>query len=41
VHRDGAKQIRLVEFTSAFVEPQWCEKGPYSLVRPALTRLAR
>ncbi len=27
VHRDGAKQLRLVEFTSEFVEPDWCEKG--------------
>lgn len=27
VHRDGSKQLRLVEFTSEFVEPHWCEKG--------------
>jgi quercetin dioxygenase-like cupin family protein len=27
IHRDGSKQIRLVEFTSEFVEPHWCEKG--------------
>ena len=26
VKRDG-KQIRLVEFTKDFVEPDWCEKG--------------
>ena len=32
VYRDGAKQIRLVEFTSAFVEPQWCEKGHIGVV---------
>jgi hypothetical protein len=27
VHRDGPRQLRLVEFTSDFVEPHWCEKG--------------
>lgn len=27
VARAGGKQIRLVEFTSEFVEPDWCEKG--------------
>lgn len=27
VHREGTKQIRLVEFTDTFVEPHWCEKG--------------
>jgi len=31
-YRDGSKQLRLVEFTSAFVEPQWCEKGHVGLV---------
>jgi hypothetical protein len=25
--RSGTKQIRLVEFTSEFVEPDWCVKG--------------
>jgi quercetin dioxygenase-like cupin family protein len=25
--RSGTKQLRLVEFTSDFVEPDWCEKG--------------
>ena len=32
VHRDGSKQLRLVEFTSEFVEPQWCEKGHIGFV---------
>ena len=32
VHREGAKQIRLVEFTSAFVEPRWCEEGHVGVV---------
>ena len=32
VHRDGAKQLRLVEFTSEFVEPDWCEKGHVGLI---------
>ena len=27
VHRDGARQIRLVEFTSDFVEPDLCTRG--------------
>ncbi|HEY0665047.1 MAG TPA: hypothetical protein VGD24_03185 [Gallionella sp.] len=32
VHRSGSKQIRLLEFTSEFVEPDWCEKGHAGLV---------
>ena len=28
----GNKQLRLVEFTSEFVEPDWCEKGHIGLV---------
>jgi quercetin dioxygenase-like cupin family protein len=28
----GQKQMRLVEFTSAFVEPQWCHRGHWGLV---------
>ena len=32
VHRQGDKQIRLLEFTSEFVEPEWCEKGHTGLV---------
>lgn len=31
-HREGARQIRLVEFTTEFVEPDWCEKGHVGLV---------
>lgn len=30
--RDGARQLRLLELTSAFVEPQWCEKGHVGIV---------
>ena len=26
-YREGPKQVRLVEFSSEFVEPEWCEKG--------------
>lgn len=26
-YREGARQIRLLEFSSDFVEPAWCEKG--------------
>src|SRR5204863_7428295 len=29
--RDG-KRLRLVEFTSAFAEPHWCEKGHLGIV---------
>ena len=32
VHRLGGKQLRLVELTSVFVEPQWCEKGHIGVV---------
>ncbi len=32
VYSDGQKQMRLLEFTSEFVEPHWCEKGHYGLV---------
>ena len=32
VHREGARQLRLIEFTSEFVEPHWCEKGHIGLV---------
>jgi quercetin dioxygenase-like cupin family protein len=31
-HREQGRQIRLVEFTSEFVEPVWCEKGHVGLV---------
>jgi len=27
VFRNGEKQLRLVEFTDEFVEPEWCVKG--------------
>ncbi|MCX7193376.1 MAG: phosrestin [Proteobacteria bacterium] len=30
--RDGSKQLRLLEFTSEFVEPEWCEKGHVGIV---------
>ncbi|MGB9092604.1 MAG: hypothetical protein WCB93_00660 [Gallionella sp.] len=32
VFRSGTKQLRLVEFTSEFVEPDWCEKGHIGFV---------
>jgi quercetin dioxygenase-like cupin family protein len=32
VHREGSRQIRLVEFTAEFVEPDWCEKGHVGVV---------
>jgi quercetin dioxygenase-like cupin family protein len=32
VHQEGSRQIRLVEFTTEFVEPHWCEKGHIGLV---------
>lgn len=31
-YREGAKQIRLLEFSSEFVEPVWCEKGHVGFV---------
>ena len=30
--RQNGKQLRLVEFTSDFVEPDWCEKGHAGIV---------
>ena len=30
--RSGNKQLRLLEFTSEFVEPDWCEKGHVGFV---------
>jgi quercetin dioxygenase-like cupin family protein len=27
VHKQGGKQLRLVEFSKEFVEPDWCTKG--------------
>jgi quercetin dioxygenase-like cupin family protein len=30
--RSGTKQLRLVEFTSEFVEPDWCENGHIGFV---------
>jgi hypothetical protein len=32
VFGDGQKQMRLLEFTSEFVEPHWCEKGHVGFV---------
>ena len=32
VHHDGNRQVRLLELTSEFVEPDWCEKGHTGLV---------
>ncbi len=32
VFGDGGRQMRLVEFTSTFVEPHWCEKGHIGIV---------
>lgn len=30
--RSGNKQLRLLEFTSEFIEPDWCEKGHVGFV---------
>jgi quercetin dioxygenase-like cupin family protein len=32
IHAAGGRQIRLLEFTSEFVEPHWCEKGHIGMV---------
>jgi len=32
VFRSGTMQLRLVEFTNEFVEPDWCEKGHIGFV---------
>ncbi len=31
-YRGDGKQIRLLELTSEFIEPHWCEKGHIGLV---------
>ena len=31
-HRASGKQIRLMEFTAEFVEPEWCGKGHIGMV---------
>lgn len=46
-YRSGGKQIRLVEFTSDFIEPHWCEKGHIGLILegsledPQITQMAQ
>ncbi len=32
VHSENGKQVRLLELTSDFVEPDWCEKGHSGMV---------
>jgi ethanolamine utilization protein EutQ (cupin superfamily) len=32
VHEHGGKQLRLVEFTDKFIEPDWCTKGHIGFV---------
>jgi quercetin dioxygenase-like cupin family protein len=32
VYREGSKQLRVLEFTPEFVEPDWCERGHVGLV---------
>lgn len=32
VFGDGHKQMRLLEFASEFIEPNWCEKGHVGFV---------
>ena len=32
VVRDGSRQVRLLELSDEFVEPQWCEKGHVGFV---------
>ena len=39
VFRSGTKQLRLVEFTSEFVELDWCEKGHIGFVFRANLKL--
>jgi quercetin dioxygenase-like cupin family protein len=32
VYQSDNKQVRLLEFTSEFIEPDWCEKGHIGFV---------
>lgn len=31
-YREGARQLRLLELTPEFIEPQWCENGHVGIV---------
>ena len=31
-YREGARQLRLLELTPEFIEPQWCERGHVGIV---------
>jgi quercetin dioxygenase-like cupin family protein len=39
VHRQGNRQLRLVEFSEGFVEPDWCTRGHIGLVLEGAGRL--
>lgn len=39
VYRNGSKQLRLVEFTSEFFEPHWCEKGHVGFVLAGMVEI--
>jgi len=32
LHKQGGRQIRLVEFRKGFTEPDWCRRGPIGCV---------
>ena len=39
VHREGTRQIRIVEFSEGFAEPDWCLRGHIGLVLEGVGRL--
>jgi quercetin dioxygenase-like cupin family protein len=38
-YKEGSRQIRLVEFSEGFVEPDWCRKGHIGYVLEGSGRL--
>ncbi|MBM4326127.1 MAG: cupin domain-containing protein [Deltaproteobacteria bacterium] len=32
IHKGDGKQLRLVEFTREFIEPDWCRKGHFGYI---------
>jgi quercetin dioxygenase-like cupin family protein len=39
VHRQGSRQLRLIEFGAGFQEPDWCTRGHIGLVLEGTGRL--
>jgi ethanolamine utilization protein EutQ (cupin superfamily) len=38
--KNGNRQLRLVEFTDEFVEPDWCEKGHIGMLLDGILEIS-